>query len=260
MPGADRLAIRTGATVIANCEVINLLRGAGVPEVQLVAVQGGERLPLFTNDVRNKANSREVALRPGPPVAPPLADPSLASIWLQVWPSLHCLMTSHDRIPPEMDTGHIYSGDIRPWICTFDINRGMKHGLLKVDEFIARDKMDLGTRSFVDYVRDTQKNVYSAHDGGQLMYNLLIDNKSILWNGHLGAYDGILRCLDPQPDLAILGIAGVGNLNGKRFEGSAADFVLEEIRLLGEPRQVIWCMYDEKYVSTSRYGKWLIRY
>lgn len=78
LPGCDRLAKKTGATVIANGEAITLLREAGVPEEQLLPVSGGERIPLFTHEARQAAKRGEGPLAPGPPGAPALPDSSLA--------------------------------------------------------------------------------------------------------------------------------------------------------------------------------------
>lgn len=39
--------------------------------------------------------------------------------------------------------------------------------------------------------------------------------KSILFSSHNGAYEGVIRSLEPKPDLAIIGLAGRANLNGK---------------------------------------------
>ena len=78
------------------------------------------------------------------------------------------------------------------------------------------------------------------------MVNLIIGDKALLWNAHLGAYEGIMKSLDPKPDVAILGIAGRGNLNGRPFDGSAAQLALKEVQWLEQPRQVIWCLHDER--------------
>lgn len=78
IPGCDRLAKQTGATVIANGEAITVLRAAGVPEDQLLPVAGGERIPLFTKATRDAAKRGEVPVNPGPPGAPQLPDNSLA--------------------------------------------------------------------------------------------------------------------------------------------------------------------------------------
>jgi len=66
--------------VIANGEAINVLRRAGVPEEQLVPVAGGERIPLFTRQVREAAKQSLCLVAPGPPGAPPLPDSSLAAM------------------------------------------------------------------------------------------------------------------------------------------------------------------------------------
>jgi hypothetical protein len=109
LPGADRIAIKTGAIVIANGEAISVLRAAGVPEEQLVPVAGGERMPLFTRKTRMAATNGEVDVAPGPPGAPPRPDHKFAVASVHVWPSLHCLMPgkSHAEIPEVMDTGKV---------------------------------------------------------------------------------------------------------------------------------------------------------
>lgn len=44
--GAERIALATGAMVVGSHETVRLLREAGVPEAQCVAVSGGERVEL----------------------------------------------------------------------------------------------------------------------------------------------------------------------------------------------------------------------
>lgn len=44
--GAERIATRTGATVVGSYETVRILARAGVPEEQLIAVAGGERVAL----------------------------------------------------------------------------------------------------------------------------------------------------------------------------------------------------------------------
>lgn len=250
LPGADRIAIKTGATVIANCEAINLLRAAAVPEEQLLPVAGGERIPLFSSEVRAKAIRGDCLAALGPPGAPPLPHHSLATMAVHVWPSLHALMPGngpHD-LPEIFDSGQVYTGSANPYASTIDINRGMKYGLLKLGSLIPADQMDDGQRSFVDYVSDRQRNVLSDCDGGQLMFNMLFGGKTVIWNAHLGAYSGILQDIQPKPDVAILGVGGRANLNGRPFDGSGAQFVAQEIGWLGHPERVIWCLHDEWYV------------
>ncbi|KAI8248004.1 hypothetical protein K4K53_001221 [Colletotrichum sp. SAR 10_77] len=248
LPGADKIAIKTGAHVIANGEAINVLRSAGVPEDQLIPVSGGERIPLFSLKCRQAAARGEVDIAPGPPGAPAAPDAKLAAASVHVWPSLHCLMPggSHADVPAIMDTGKEYIGGASQYACTLDITFGMKYGLLKIGDHMPRDAMDSGMRSFVDYVNGPARGCMSHFDGGQLMYNFLFgEGKTLLWNGHLGGYDGILKTVQPQPDVLIQAIAGRANLNGRPFDGSAAQFAVQVSKLLGEPKKVIWCLHDE---------------
>ncbi|KAK0109973.1 hypothetical protein ONS95_002640 [Cadophora gregata] len=252
LPGADRIAIKTGAIVIANCEAISHLRAAGVPEAQLMPVAGGERIPLFTKGFRQAAAAGIIELQPGPPAAPPVPHHSLAAFSVHVWPSLHCLMPgSHTDIPDVIDSGKRYTGEASPYSCTVDVNRGMKYGLLNMGNSMPRDAMVAGVQSFVDYISD-KRNVFSGYDGGQLMYNILLGDKTILWSAHLGAYKEIMVNLEPKPDLAILGIAGRGNLNGRPYDGSAAEFAVDEIKWLKEPKTIIWCLHDESAIKPYR--------
>ncbi|ETS85313.1 hypothetical protein PFICI_03338 [Pestalotiopsis fici W106-1] len=250
LPGADRIAIKTGAIVVANCEAINCLRLAGVPEEQLIPVQGGERIPLFTKDVREKARHDSTLRLPGPPGAPIHPVHTLAAFSVHVWPSLHCLMP--DGHPIVMDTKTVYMGAATPYSCTLDITMGMQHGLLKLGELVPPEKLDEGQLSFIDYVNDRKRNVFSHCDGGQLMYNFIIDHKALLWSSHLGGYESVLKSMHPKPDIAILGIAGRANLDGRPFDGCAADFAVKQIKWLDSPSQIIWCLHDESCIPPYR--------
>ncbi|KAL9562936.1 hypothetical protein ACKAV7_012953 [Fusarium commune] len=127
LPGSDQVALRTGATVIANCEAINRLRDAGVPDTQLIPVSGGERVPLFTKDILRKAAESLIDRAPAPPTAPPRPHVKYATAAVHVWPSFHSLIpgvTPHD-LPEEFNTGHVYSGEATPYDCSLDITRLM---------------------------------------------------------------------------------------------------------------------------------------
>ncbi|KAK5688093.1 hypothetical protein LTS10_000071 [Elasticomyces elasticus] len=254
LPGADLIALKTGAIVIANGEAINVLRSAGVPDEQLVPVAGGERVPLFSQEVRNQADRGEGVLADGPPAAPRKPHHSRATMSVHVWPSLHCLMPGlvHADVPEIMDTGKPYIGAASQYACTLDITFGMKHGLLRMGDLMPRNAMNDGMRSFVDYVADTRRHRFSNFDGGQLAFNFLIDDKALLWNAHLGGYEGILRSLEPKPDVLIQAIAGRANLNGRPFDGSAAEFAVDVCKWLGEPSKVIWCLHDDSPIKPFR--------
>lgn len=235
--------------MIANGEAINLLREAGVPDHQLFPVQGGERIPLFTRETWNKAKQDPSLFSPGLPGAPKRPLDELAALSVDVWPSLHCMMPADH--PEEIDTATVYKGAASPYSCTLDITIGMKYGLLKIGELMPPEKLTPGHRSFIEYVSDRKRNVFSHCDGGQLMFNFKIGEKALLWSAHLGGYEGILKELQPKPDIAIMAIAGRANLNGRPFDGSAAEFAAMKVGWLGNPAQVIWCLHDEAYVSLT---------
>lgn len=109
LPGADRIAMKTGAIVVGNGEAINVLRAAGVPEDQLIPVAGGERMPLFTRETRERARLGQIQVMPSPPGAPSRPADKFAVASVHAWPSLHCLMpgASHADIPDVMDTGKV---------------------------------------------------------------------------------------------------------------------------------------------------------
>ncbi|KAK1849350.1 putative FAD dependent oxidoreductase [Colletotrichum chrysophilum] len=255
LPGADRIAKKTGAIVIANGEAINLLRSAGVHEFQLFPVAGGERIPMFTKADRDAAVAGKIPLANGPPGAPARPHHSRAVMSVHVWPSLHALMpgSGHHDIPDEIDTGTEYTGEATPYVCTLDVTMGMKYALMRLKEIIPPDQMDEGTRSMADYMEDRDRHVFSNYDGGQLAYNFLIGpGKTLFWNGHLGGYEGILKAIEPAPDVAILAIAGRANLNGRPYDGSAASFAVDEIRWLSQPKKVYWCLHDEGAIKPFR--------
>lgn len=256
LPGADRLAKRTGATIIGNGEAINVMRQAGVPETQLLPVSGGERVPLFTKAQRDEAVAADRA-KPHPPGPrfPPVPNADSAVVDVHVWPALHCLLPpgGHDALPDTIDTGTVYTGSGgNPYACTIDITRGMTHGIGGMMGLAAQapDQTPREMRSFLAYMNEREAHRYSFYDGGQLMYHFFLDKQggagpTMLWHGHLGCYEGIMKTVKPKPDVAVLAIAGRANLDGRPFDGSAAEFAVKEIQWLGEPDKVIWCLHDE---------------
>jgi hypothetical protein len=157
--------------------------------------------------------------------------------------------TSHTDIPEVMDTGKEYVGATSQYACTLDITFGMKYGLLRLGENMPRESLDKGTRAFVDYIAQTARHHFSSFDGGQLAFNFVIDDLALLWSAHLGGYEGIIRSIEPKPQVLIQAIAGRANLNGRPFDGSAADFAVQVCRWLGEPGKVIWCLHDESPIK-----------
>ncbi|CVL06431.1 hypothetical protein FPRO06_02013 [Fusarium proliferatum] len=254
LPGADQLALRTGATIIANGEAIRCLRDAGVPDAQLIPVSGGERVPLFSKETLRKAAEGLIDRAPAPPTAPPMPHVKYAAAAVHVWPSLHSLIpaiTPHD-LPEEFDTAERFTGEVTPYDCTLDITRLMQFGLFRMKEFMPEESMDPGTRAFADYVQDRRKHVMSHFDGGQLMYNFVADGKSILFNSHLGVYQGIAQSVTPKPTVAIMGAGGRANLDGRPFQGSAAEFLVKQAKWLGEPASIYFCLHDPSIIKPLR--------
>jgi hypothetical protein len=221
-----------------------------------MAVSGGERIPIFTGFQRQAAiaNAPPPLTRPGPPQGgsgppgPPRPDASEAQFWVHAWPSLHALMPSgdHRSFPETIDTGTVYTGGALD-ACTMDTTRGLQYGLgglIKMPSLPPQIPGDM--RVFLEYMRDREGNRYSYFDGGQIMFNFLLGNKkTLLWSAHLGGYEGILKGLEPKPDVAVLAIAGRANHNGRPFDGSAAQYAKMKVGWLGMPRKVIWCLHDE---------------
>lgn len=246
LPGADRLALKTGATVIANAEAINCLRRAGVPEEQLILVAGGERIPLFTKDILAKAKAGTIDLALGPVLAPPTPHVKYAALAVHAWPSLHCLLPDADDIPDVFDTGKHYPDNDDGFMSSLAVTKIMQNVVFRMRELVPENELDAPSRSISDYVSDRRRNIMSHYDGGQIIYNFLIGDKVVLFNSHTGAYDGVMRSLQPKPDVAFLAAAGRPNLNGRPWVGSAAEFLTEEVKWLGEPKQVYFCLHDER--------------
>lgn len=155
-------------------------------------------------------------------------------------------VSPHD-IPHIMDTGQVYSGSATQFECTLDITQTMTWGLMRLNEIVPADRMDAGTQALAEFISDRERNIMSGCDGGQLMFNVVFRDNAILFNSHLGAYEGILKSIEPKPNVAVLGIAGRANYNGRPFDGSAAQFALKQAEWLERPQRIIWCMHDERY-------------
>jgi hypothetical protein len=215
--GADRIAKRTGATIIGNGETINVMRRAGVPESQLLPVAGTERIVLGRG------------------------------VTVHVFPSLHALIPKgmdHASMPDMFDVGLEQIGglDVPPG-SEEDMHVGQIPGFMGMMFSKVRDAPeDVITanpdiKAFQKYLRD-DKEFYSYFDGGQLMYAIDIEGQGrILYSSHTGCYSSILKEMMPKPDIAILGVPARANLDGYAYQGSNAQFLLEEVQWL-KPKKV----------------------
>jgi L-ascorbate metabolism protein UlaG (beta-lactamase superfamily) len=81
----------------------------------------------------------------------------------------------------------------------------------------------------------------SEHDGGQLAFLLTQGSGSMLVSGSAGYWRGLYTGL--RPDVALLSLAGRPNVDGEPFQGSQAEFVVEQVQVLGA-RRVAFCHHD----------------
>jgi len=81
----------------------------------------------------------------------------------------------------------------------------------------------------------------SRHDGGQLAYLLVTTRGSMLVSGSAGYWRGIFDGL--RPDVALLSLGGRPNVDGEPFQGSSAQYVLEQAQVL-RPGRIAFCHHD----------------
>jgi L-ascorbate metabolism protein UlaG (beta-lactamase superfamily) len=74
-------------------------------------------------------------------------------------------------------------------------------------------------------------------DGGALIYVFDTPDGRILYQDTSGHWSGILDGL--SPDVAILAAAGRGNIDGEPIQGSLAQFLAREAKLLGARRLIL---------------------
>ena len=167
-----------------------------------------------------------------------------------MWPALHALPPGdHRSFPETIDTATVYTGG-GSHNCTLDITHGVTYGLGSLIKLPVISPIVQGDKSaFFEYMRDKDINKYSYFDGCQPTFNFRLGNKTLLWNKHLGGYDGILRGLEPKYDVVIFVIAGIANHSGRPWDGSVAEYVREMVGCLGEPGKVIWCLHDKRAIN-----------
>jgi hypothetical protein len=75
----------------------------------------------------------------------------------------------------------------------------MRYGLLRMGDILPAQELGGPMKPFLDYISDRKMNVMSAFDGGQMTFSFQIGKRTIMWNSHLGGYQGILERLEPKP-------------------------------------------------------------
>ena len=81
----------------------------------------------------------------------------------------------------------------------------------------------------------------STQDGGPLSFLLTTTDGSVLVSGSTGYWRGIFEGL--RPDVAMLSLTGRPNVNGEPYQGSAAQFMVEQVEAL-RPGRVAFCHHD----------------
>ena len=140
----------------------------------------------------------------------------------RVFPSLHsCKWASASRV----DTDECCTGG---------------EGLSHQDRLATTAR--LGAGSGTTLAASTWFPTPARGDGGALAFLVQTPDGSIWWNDTSGYWTGIGR--DVHPDVAILAAAGRGNIDGEPIQGSIAQFVTGQARLLG-PKRVLFCHHDD---------------
>jgi L-ascorbate metabolism protein UlaG (beta-lactamase superfamily) len=79
-------------------------------------------------------------------------------------------------------------------------------------------------------------------DGGALVFVFETPDGSLFYQDTSGHWSGVLR--DLRPDVAIVGAAGRGNIDGEPIQGSLAQFVARQVDIL-RPKTVILGHHDD---------------
>lgn len=79
-------------------------------------------------------------------------------------------------------------------------------------------------------------------DGGALVYLIETPEGRLLYQDTSGHWSKLLNGL--RPDVAILAAAGRANIDGNPMQGSLAEFIAQEVELVG-PAKVILCHHDD---------------
>ncbi len=93
----------------------------------------------------------------------------------------------------------------------------------------------------VDHLAASAPGHSTRGDGGALVFLFDTPDGSIFYQDTSGHWSGVLA--DLRPDVALLGAAGRGNIDGEPIQGSLAQFVARQAALLG-PSTVVLTHHD----------------
>jgi len=150
-------------------------------------------------------------------------------VTVRVFPSLHaCTWVLTGAASGEEEHGHMG--------LTQD-ERAAQPGLVqRITELIASGSVD--ARIIQEHIRTSAG---SFSDGGPLVYLIETPERSIFYQDTSGCWAGVLA--EIRADVAVLAASGRANVDGEPIQGSMAQFIAMEAKLLGA-RQVVLGHHD----------------
>ena len=145
---------------------------------------------------------------------------------VSVYPSQHSCVWSH---------GEMNSPDT---VCIGDLGVTWQEQRARFEELVKYLGSQIPPAS-IEHLTASQQG--DRGDGGALIFVFDTPDGRILYQDTSGHWSGIIEGLDP--DVAILAAAGRGNIDGEPIQGSLAQFVARQAKLLGA-RRLVLCHHD----------------
>ena len=140
-----------------------------------------------------------------------------------VYPSQHSCVWSHTLAQP----GEVCLGDLGvTW-------QEQQERMQALTQYLTTELDPVA----IEHLLSTMGGHSDRGDGGALLYLVETPDGSLLFQDTSGHWSAILGTL--RPDVAILAAVGRANIDGEPIQGSLAEFVAEQARLLGQPRVVL---------------------
>ena len=147
-------------------------------------------------------------------------------VTVSVYPSLHSCVWTH---------GAMSAADE---VCLGDLGVTWQEQRARFEELVKYLTTQLDPVAVQHIVSSSQGE---RGDGGALVYVFDTPDGRILYQDTSGHWSGILDGI--RPDAAILAAAGRGNVDGQPIQGSLAQFVGQQTRLVGA-RRLVLCHHD----------------
>jgi L-ascorbate metabolism protein UlaG (beta-lactamase superfamily) len=151
-----------------------------------------------------------------------------AGVTVRVYPSQHSCVWSHSSM------------DQPDAVCLGDLGvtwQEQKDRFRQLGQHLAGLGAAVG-----DHLRTSQPGHSDRGDGGALVYLFETPDGSVFYQDTSGHWSGVLH--DLRPDVALLGAAGRGNIDGQPIQGSLAQFVARQADLL-RPGIVVLTHHDD---------------